>query len=117
MNAIKIISLFTFIIGTSQISNANETFPPFERAASYPGGKVAFSEYIINNLNYPQDARKEGIEGTVYVKFTVSEVGEVLDIEIAKGIGYGCDEEVVRVFENMPVWVPAEIEEMIDLTI
>lgn len=63
---------------------------------------------IFTNLKYPKEAREKGIEGTVFVKFVIQKDGSVANIETLKSVGYGCDEEVIRVVSNMPKWVPAK---------
>jgi len=67
----------------------------------YPGGKKAFKEYIKKNLRYPQEALKNNIEGTVYLTFRVDQEGNVLNVNVTKGIGYGCDEEAIRLISSM----------------
>ncbi len=63
--------------------------------------------FIRAHLRYPSQARNKGIEGTVYVAFTVDASGRVLDPEVIVGIGGGCDEEALRVVRQMPRWEPA----------
>ncbi|CUT01688.1 energy transducer TonB [Candidatus Chrysopegis kryptomonas] len=51
---------------------------------------------IQSKVKYPEEALKKGIEGTVYAVVYVNENGGVDHAEIVKGIGYGCDEEVLK---------------------
>lgn len=60
------------------------------------GGREWLREFLKNNLRYPEEARKQGIEGDVIVKFRVNEQGKVLDPKVVNGPGHGCDEEAVR---------------------
>jgi len=53
-------------------------------------------------------ARESGIQGTVYVTFVVERNGNVTDVKILRGIGGGCDEEALRVVQNMPKWEPGK---------
>ena len=62
--------------------------------------------YIGNNLKYPIAAKTAGLEGLVVVKFVVAENGSIQDAAIKKGIGGGCDEEALRVVQQMPNWTP-----------
>ena len=55
-------------------------------------------------MKYPETARKEGIQGRVYVTFVVETDGTITDIRVLRGIGGGCDEEAVRVVKTMPKW-------------
>jgi len=73
----------------------------FLKLPEYPGGKEAFKKYIKENLRYPEKALENKIEGTVYLEYRVSDTGKVYEVEIINGIGYGCDEEAVRLISNL----------------
>lgn len=62
---------------------------------------------LNSNIKYPVIAREMGIEGTVIVEFIVTKAGKIRDIKILKGIGGGCDNEVVKVLKNMSRLQPA----------
>jgi protein TonB len=81
-------------------------FTVVEDQPSYPGGEEARIRYLQENLRYPQMAREAGIQGTVFVTFVVERDGSVTDVRVLRGIGGGCDEEAVRVVQNMPRWNP-----------
>lgn len=72
-----------------------------------PGGMDAFYQMIYKNLKYPKKARRNKITGRVYVSFVVQENGEIRDVAVIKGLGYGCDEEAMRVIKLSPRWNPA----------
>jgi len=72
----------------------------------FPGGEVAMMKYLHDNINYPEIARQGNIHGTVYVSFVIERDGSVSNVKIERGIGGGCDEEAIRVIQNMPVWEP-----------
>ncbi len=74
------------------------------------GGYEAFFQHVAKNLRYPAQARRMGIEGKVFIQFTVNEYGELTDIKALKGIGAGCDEEAMRVLESAPEWQPGTTE-------
>lgn len=65
--------------------------------------------FLANSLRYPDKAVREGIEGQVFVCFIVDETGKVTRPEVLKGIGYGCDEEAIRVIKSLPRWKPGEM--------
>jgi protein TonB len=70
------------------------------------GGMPAFFEYVAKNLKYPSDAREAGIEGKVFVQFVVDTDGKITTVQAVRGIGYGCDEEAVRVISGSDKWKP-----------
>ena len=60
----------------------------------------------IHKQKYPKKARRARVTGKVFASFVVGSDGAIRDVQIDKGIGYGCDEEVVRVIKAMPKWKP-----------
>jgi protein TonB len=79
-----------------------------EKQPSYPGGQDAMVKFIMENIKYPEAAKKKGTMGTVFVTFVVNTDGSVYDVKILRGIGSGCDEEAARVVKLMPKWIPGE---------
>ena len=77
-----------------------------QEPASPVNGMTDFYKYVAANLKYPEQARKMGIEGRVFLKFLVDETGKLSSIEIVRGIGAGCDEEAKRILSNAPNWKP-----------
>ncbi len=73
-------------------------------------GIKGFYKSIKKNLKYPEEARKKGIEGQVFIAFKVETSGKLSEFEIVDGLGYGCDEEALRVFKLQPNWFPAKPE-------
>jgi protein TonB len=77
-----------------------ETMPEF------PGGMQAMYNYITNNLQYPKLAKESNRTGRVMLSFVVNADGSISDIHIMEGIGFGCDDEAMRVISEMPNWKP-----------
>ena len=65
-------------------------------------------EYLGNELKYPSAALVNNVEGKVMVSFVINKNGEISDIELVKKLGFGCDEEAIRVIKNMPKWSAGE---------
>ncbi len=70
------------------------------------GGMDGWNSYLAQNLKYPKAAREAKVEGTVVIAFVVLENGEISTPEILRGIGKGCDEEVLRLVKESPKWTP-----------
>lgn len=68
----------------------------FIKAPTYPGGKKAMDEFIRVNLKYPEEAIQNKVEGTVMVDYDIDAYGKVISTRLKHGIGYGCDEEALR---------------------
>ena len=87
---------------------ADEIFDIVEDQPTPPGGMGAFYKYVGKEMNYPNQARRMGIEGRVFVQFVVDKSGHITDVRAIKGIGAGCDEEAVRVLQKAPKWAPGK---------
>jgi protein TonB len=103
---------YTAPVGPAQEEEAEvqeqEIFQVVENAPAFPGGDAERMKFLQDNIKYPQMARESGIQGTVYVTFVIERNGSVTDVKILRGIGGGCDEEAVRVVQNMPKWEPGK---------
>jgi TonB family protein len=71
-------------------------------------GNRAYKKYLEENLIYPQSALDSKTEGRVTVEFFVESNGTLSDFTIIKGIGSGCDEELIRLIKEGPKWVPTK---------
>ena len=82
-------------------------FTVVEHQPEFPGGMAKLGEYLQSNLKYPARAQRANVQGRVFVRFIVTKTGEVTNVKILKGIGFGADEEATRVVQTMPNWEPA----------
>lgn len=71
------------------------------------GGFFEFKKYLNQQLQYPKDALENKIEGRVTVQFFVQPDGSLTDFKVIRGIGYGCDEELIRLIKEGPHWKPS----------
>lgn len=88
--------------------SANAVFDVVEEQPNPAGGMSGWNNYLTRNLQYPAQARRMGIEGTVIVVFEIHTDGSIDNVEILRGIGGGADEEAVRVVQNSPKWKPGK---------
>lgn len=79
-----------------------------EVVAEFPGGTSALWKFIVNNVKYPEDCRKENKGGRVVVMFVVDDEGNVSLPEIIKSPDSRLSKEVMRVILMMPRWKPAQ---------
>ena len=84
-----------------------EPFMYVEQMPTFPGGTEAMYSYIYQELEYPAEAKENGISGTVIIQFVVSKEGEIQKAKVVRGIGGGCNEEALRIVNSMPKWNPA----------
>lgn len=81
-------------------------FPDVE--AEFKGGHEALTKFITNNVHYPFEARKNGIQGRVFISFVVRKSGRLSNIKIERGVNEALDLAAVELIEMMPRWKPAE---------
>ena len=83
-------------------------YGPKERNASFDDGTTkSFISWISNNLNYPEDARKSGMEGRVYVKFKINELGKMVDAAVDCSTDKIFEDEALRVVKSaQDKWKP-----------
>lgn len=90
------------------MSKEGTIFTKAEENPEFPGGVRGLSDFLSTNLKYPAPARRAHVEGKVFIEFTIDENGVVKDPHVVKGIGFGCDEEAMRIMGLMPNWTPAK---------
>lgn len=78
------------------------------RDPEFLGGVDSLVAYINQHQTYPAEAARAGISGRVFVSFVVSKTGDVTNVTVLKGLGYGCDEEAARLVREMPRWIPGK---------
>lgn len=86
----------------------DEIFVVVEQEPTPKGGIGEFYAYLAGELRYPPTALRLGISGAVYVQFVIEKDGSITNVQLAKGIGAGCDEEAIRVIQNAPAWNPGK---------
>lgn len=89
-------------------SNAIVELAGVEKYPEFPGGMAAWAKFIQKNLRYPYMAQESGIQGKVYVSFVIETDGSISNVSLVKGIGYGCDDEAIRVIKKSPKWEAGE---------
>jgi TonB family protein len=82
--------------------------PPVMELAGPAGGRKLFKQYLQENLHYPQQAIANQVEGKVTIQFSIGTTGQLSDFRILRGIGFGCDEEVIRLIKEGPKWSPTK---------
>ena len=83
---------------------------PFAEMPAFKGGDKKLFSFLANNVRYPVEAQKLGIEGRVLVQFVVGKDGKVTDAKIVKNANYYLDIEALRVVNAMPNWISGKLE-------
>ncbi len=85
---------------------SEEVFVVVEEMPQFPGGQEAMMLWIAQRIKYPDQAKKEGIMGAVFVSFIVNKAGKVESIKVEKSAHPLLDAEAVRAIGEMPQWKP-----------
>ncbi len=86
--------------------NTVYNFMSMESPPQYPGGMAKFYSFIGDNLVYPPMAADNNIQGSVLVSFTIEKDGTLTDAKVDRKLGYGTDEEALRVLRKSKRWNP-----------
>ncbi len=81
-----------------------QIFTVVEQQPEFPGGVGEMYKFLSKNIKYPSAASRANVSGKVYLTFVVNTDGSIQDVSVLKGLGFGCDEEAVRVVKTMPKW-------------
>ncbi|WP_410220352.1 TonB family protein [Pedobacter sp.] len=87
------------------------SFVSMENPPSFPGGIEKFYDFLSQNINYPKEAFENNIQGNVFISFIVEKDGSLADIKIERKLGYGTDEEAIRVLKLSKKWNPGQINQ------
>jgi TonB family protein len=91
-------------------SDSGKVLEVVEQMPEFPGGENSMLKFIAKNFVYPAEAKRHEVGGRVLITFVINEDGSVSDIKPLlsenKLLGYGLEEEVIRVIGIMPDWIP-----------
>jgi TonB family protein len=99
------------VVGYGADGSLQPAGPTVMELATPEGGRKAFKQYLEKNLHYPDQALKNEVEGKVTIQFNIGMTGQLTDFRVIKGIGFGCDEEVIRLIKAGPKWHPTKKNE------
>ena len=84
-----------------------QIFDVVEKNPEFIGGMSKLYEFLGKNIQYPEMAKENEIQGKVFVQFVVWKDGTIKDVRVVKGVHKTLDSEAKRVIEIMPKWIPA----------
>ena len=83
-------------------------FDVVEQMPQFPGGPAALMQFLSQNVKYPVEAHKAGVQGRVIASFVVEKDGSITEACIARSIHPSLDAEALRVIGSMPNWMPGK---------
>ncbi|MBO7599241.1 MAG: TonB family protein [Bacteroidales bacterium] len=99
------------IVEVAPVEEEEEEAAPFvivEDMPEFKGGEKALLKYIAEHVVYPEIAKENDIQGTVYVKFVINEKGKVTNVGLLRGVDPLLDKEAIKVIESLPDWKPGK---------
>ena len=96
---------FLFLLLQAGFAQAQDD--PLAMAEEQPeplGGFTALYAHIQKSQQYPAEAAQATVKGKVYVRFVVQKDGNLAQLQVQQGLGYGCDEEALRLLRTGPRW-------------
>ncbi|MDJ1494571.1 energy transducer TonB [Cytophagaceae bacterium DM2B3-1] len=79
----------------------------------FPGGLKALYDFFKKNVQYPEEAKNAKIDEILFLMFVVEKDGSISNPTIRKRLGYGCDEEALRVLKLVPKFKPAMMNDQL----
>ena len=98
-------SNYVFVLQKAGTSS-EKTFDVVEQMPQFPGGPATMMEFLKENIRYPEEAQKKGLQGRVVVSFIVRKDGSIDNCHVARSVDPLLDAEAVRVIRSMPNWTP-----------
>ena len=56
---------------------------------------------LLRNIRYPPEARANGVEGVVEIRYVINTTGEIEDIEVLQDLGAGCGDQALRIITEL----------------
>ena len=111
MKKLFLIMLLAFVSvnAYSQSDDADhDVYNMVDQSAKFQDGYNSIIKFVQENIKFPAEAQENNVHGKLMVSVVVEKDGSLSDIKIKKGLGYGLDEEIVRIIKMMPKWQPAQ---------
>ncbi len=86
---------------------SDQVFTHAEQMPQFPGGETEMMSFLSQNIKYPEEAQKQGIQGAVILRFIIGKNGEVSDVTVLRSLDPSCDKEAIRVVKSMK-WIPGK---------
>ena len=111
MKKLFLIMLLAFVSvnAYSQSDDADDdVYNMVDQSAKFQDGYNSIIKFVQENIKFPAEAKENNVHGRLMVSVVVEKDGSLSDITVKKGLGYGLDEEIVRIIKMMPKWQPAQ---------
>lgn len=72
----------------------------------FPGGREILFAFISKNFRYTEQMKENEIKGKAIASFIIEKDGSISDVKVVRGIGFGTENEIIKVLKSMPKWNP-----------
>ena len=86
-----------------------QVFTAVEQMPQFPGGDAALMKFLSSNINYPQVAMENGVQGRVIVQFVVTKNGTVGEVKVIRSVDRDLDKEAIRLCKSLPKFIPGKM--------
>jgi TonB family protein len=93
---------------TTPVDTFGKVYTIVEQIPSFPGGIQALMKFLAENIHYPVDAQRNGIQGRVIIGFIVEKDGSLSHFKVTRSVDPLLDKEAMRVCQSMPKWIPGK---------
>ena len=101
--------VFVSVNAYSQSDDAdNDVYNMVDQSAKFQDGYNSIIKFVQENIKFPAEAKENNVHGRLMLSVVVEKDGSLSNITVKKGLGYGLDEEIVRIIKMMPKWQPAQ---------
>ena len=85
-----------------------DTFNEVETMPEFPGGVDELLKHMRATIKYPEQARKDSVQGRVLVTFVINKDGKIVEPEVVRSVHPLLDQEALKMVKEMPNWKPGE---------
>ncbi len=95
--------------GINWIDQQDEkVYDKVDQMPEFQGGHEELISFLVKSIQYPEEAKKKGTQGKVFVNFVVGKDGSITNAKILKAVDPLLDAEALRVINAMPKWIPGK---------
>jgi len=85
-----------------------KVYTKVEIMPEFPGGERALRHFVSDSVRYPKEATAKGIQGKVFITYTINKEGKILDAKVVRSVDPFLDAEALRMVRSMPNWIPGK---------
>lgn len=85
-----------------------KVYEKVDQMPEFQGGQEELISFLVKSIQYPDEAKKKGTQGKVFVNFVVGKDGSITNAKILKAVDPLLDAEALRVINAMPKWIPGK---------